>query len=175
MAEKKKRVNGKSKGSGFERLIAKLLTSWSGELFSKVPASGGLRWGKDHRVAGDIVPPVDSEFPFCIECKKHEGWLMDDLIKGTGNIVKWWNQCTRDADNIEKTPLLVFSRNRAPIFFMVRYEDFVKLCDNGSNFTTDYLITTLDKGDGELECVGVGIFDELLTFEKEYLYQLISE
>jgi len=175
MAEKKKRKNSRAKGKGFERVIAKAFSAWSGESFQLVPASGGLRWGKDNRVAGDIVPPVDSEFPFCIECKKREGWSLEQILKGTGEVVEWWNQCTRDANNIDQTPLLIFSKNRSPIYFMVRYEDFVKLCDEGSNFNTNYFITTLDTGDGELECVGIGFFDELLTFEKEYLYQIISE
>lgn len=40
------KVNSKQKGSRFERSICKFFQDWTGYEFSRVPASGGLRWKK---------------------------------------------------------------------------------------------------------------------------------
>src|SRR5699024_11495112 len=66
------RRRSKQKGNAYELKIAKELSKWWGGKFSRVPASGGLHWGSDQRVAGDIIPPVNSNFPFVVECKKRE-------------------------------------------------------------------------------------------------------
>jgi len=174
VAEPKKRVNGKAKGSNFERKVAKLFSEWWGEEFHRTPGSGGLKWKDDNSVSGDIVPPKDSKFPFNIECKKHEGWDFEQIIKGTGNVVKWWNQCTTDADVFSKVPLLVFSKNRSPIYFMLRYEDFKKLSTHGT-LLTNYFLTTLETGDGELEHVGIGFFDNITEVDKDCVIKLFSE
>jgi hypothetical protein len=155
--------------------VTKLLNPWWGCDFHRVPASGGLHWKDDNRVSGDVVAPPNANFPFNIECKKHEGWNFEQVIKGTGDVVDWWEQCTRDSGKFDQTPLLVFSKNRSPIYFMVRYEDFVTLSDNNSYFVTNYLITTITLADGELECVGIGIFDSLTEIDKDKVIELLSK
>lgn len=166
--EKKKRKNSRSKGAGFERETAKLLTDWWGVDFHRVPASGGLHWKDDNRVSGDIVAPPDSDFPFSVECKKVEGWNFEQIIKGTGLVTDWWSQCTRDADEFNKAPLLIFSKNRSPVFFMVRVEDFKKF-----EIKTNYFITTVEL-DEKMECVGIGYFEKLTAIEKEKIINLFS-
>ena len=61
--------NSKAKGNGFELVVAKALTTWSGQKFHRTPASGALHWSNDKRVVSDIVPPQYMDFPFSIECK----------------------------------------------------------------------------------------------------------
>lgn len=127
MAEKKKKINSKDKGDDFERKTAKQLGDWWGEKFNRTPMSGGLHWQEDNRVSGDIVTPPDSLFPWVVECKKREEWDIIQLVKGTGEIEKWWNQVLLDSERTRMKPFLVFSKNFAPSYLMVYEEDFLKI------------------------------------------------
>ncbi len=123
MADRKK-INSKLKGSEFERKTAKALSSWWGESFTRTPASGGLRWGSDNRVAGDIVCPPESLYPFTTECKKHEDWSLEQVLKGTGNVEKWWTQSVNDGLRVDRKPVVIFSKNFAPSYLMINENDF---------------------------------------------------
>ncbi|UPI12873.1 hypothetical protein [Bacillus phage SBSphiJ5] len=113
----------KTKGASYELKIAKLLTSWwGGGTFNRVPASGALHWGRDQRVAGDIVAPLEADFPFVIECKKREEWTMDHILLDIGQPREWWEQVVVDARRVARVPILIFSRNRAKDFIMIPYE-----------------------------------------------------
>jgi len=114
-------VNSKNKGSTYERKIAKYLSSWWGGNFSRTPASGGLRWGTDNRIAGDIVAPPEADFPFVTELKNREGWLMEHILLDIGQPKEWLAQVISDARRVKRTPMLIFSRNRAKDFIMVPY------------------------------------------------------
>ncbi len=148
--------------------MAKLLTEWWGVKFQRTPGSGGLHWKNDNRVSGDIVPPPDSGFPFTVECKKHEGWTFENVIKGTGKVSDWWEQCTNDAKEFDKVPLLVFSKNRSPIFFMVLVEDFKKF-----DIRTNYFVTTVEL-ESRTDCVGIGYFDKLTAIDKEKIISMYA-
>ena len=123
-------INSKEKGSEFERRIARILSKWWGEEFHRTPGSGGLHWKKDNRVAGDIVAPMGSNFPFSIENKKWEDWEIIQLLKGTGDIENWWKQCEGDAIRVSKEPLLIFTKNYAPIYMMMLLSTFRLMCPN---------------------------------------------
>ncbi|WAB24988.1 hypothetical protein M3_0037 [Lysinibacillus phage vB_LfM_LysYB1] len=159
----KKRKNSRAKGAGFERVAAKLLTEWWGAEFHRTPASGGLHWKRDNRVAGDIVAPAEAtDYPFSNECKKVEGWNFEQIIKGTGLVTDWWSQCCRDASETDKIPLLLFSKNRSPIYYMVHQEHHIKIVDLPNR---NYFITTFELEDKE-HCVAIGMFDDLLSIPK---------
>ena len=152
----------KSKGSNFELKIAKQLTTWWGATFHRVPGSGSLHWGSDNRVAGDIVPPQGLDFPFVVECKKHEGWTLDNVLLNTGEPKTWWAQVVTDSRRVKQVPMLIFSRNRAKEYVMVPYsEDLYKMLTDTQKDPTmrtqitfedireeeqyfDVLVTTLD-------------------------------
>jgi hypothetical protein len=125
--ERKKPINSKAKGSEFERKVAKALSTWWGEQFQRTPMSGGLHWKDDNRVAGDIVTPPDSIYPWTTECKKREGWDLEQVLKGTGEVEKWWSQSVRDGERVSLRPLLVFSKNFAPNYLMMTLDDFVAI------------------------------------------------
>ena len=129
MADKprKKGINSKQKGSEYERKIAKLLGTWFKEEFHRVPQSGGLHWGDDTRVAGDITTHIDSKFPFTVECKKREGWDLEQLLKGTGDLESWWAQAVNDSNRVGLLPMLVFSKNFSPNYLMIQKSAFDKL------------------------------------------------
>ena len=124
MAEGKKRINSKTKGSGYELKIAKILSRYWGEEFNRTPMSGGLHWKQDNRVAGDIVTPPNSIYPWTTECKKREEWSLEQVLKGTGDVEKWWAQAVGDGERVGLRPLLIFSKNFAPDYVMLAFNDF---------------------------------------------------
>lgn len=162
-AAPKKRKNSRAKGKTYERLVAKELGGWWGEPFRSTPGSGALHWEQDSRVAGDIVAPVDSKFPFTVECKKREGWYFDGLINETGEIPSWWQQALEDAARVDREPLLVFSKNRAPSYVMMHWETFERLgCTANIHFKT-WLHTSPDKR----YIVGIGRLDSMLELSPD--------
>ncbi len=124
---KGKGINSKAKGSEYERKIARQLSQWWGEQFQRTPMSGGLHWKNDNRVAGDIVTPPDSVYPFTTECKKREGWLLEQVLKGTGDVESWWEQSVKDGKRVDLKPILIFSKNFAPSYLMLQMPDFYKI------------------------------------------------
>lgn len=166
----KKRKNSRQKGAAFERQIAKSLSEWWGIKFHRTPLSGGLSWGADNRVIGDIVAPMEGgdDFPFTVECKKHEGWDLDTLLKDTGPIKDWWKQAITDNKRLNdesKHPLLLFSRNYSPVFYMMYQKTWEKL--NLEN--TRYFITKLYgvEREDDVHPVVVGLLDDLVKISKE--------
>lgn len=127
MTKPKKRINSRAKGSEYERKIATVLGSWWGEKFHRTPASGGLHWKDDNRVAGDIVTPVQSKFPYTTECKKRNEWDLEQVLKGTGDVEKWWKQAVEDSERVQLKPILIFSKNFAPNYLMMWWDDFEPL------------------------------------------------
>lgn len=132
----------KTKGNSYELKIAKMLTDWwGGGNFSRVPASGGLHWADDQRVAGDIIPPPKADFPFVIECKKREEWTIEHILLDIGQPREWWNQVVTDARRVKLVPLLMFSRNRAKNFIMIPYT--IEMYEELSSKGKDTMITTV--------------------------------
>jgi len=152
MTEKKKRVNSKQKGSEYERKIAKILSKYWGEDFHRTPMSGGLHWKEDNRVAGDIVTPPESVYPFTTECKKRQEWSMDQLLKGTGEIEEWWNQAVGDSVRVKLKPLVIFAKNFSPDFMMLRYEDFKPLEDKIESPKFNYFVVNSPKHEPRVIC-----------------------
>jgi len=107
----------KAKGSNFERTIAKQLNEWWGEdeLFTRTPASGGLRWQSREDVIGDISTPEN--FTHTIECKNREDWKLKEFFseqigtKDGGNIACWWYQAVDEARRARRLPWLIIKKN----------------------------------------------------------------
>lgn len=106
------------KGSNFERQIAKIFSDWSGVKLVRTPMSGA--WDG---CEVDIWPENPEVYwPLAIECKKSEAWNMDQIMEGVGPFYDWLEQAEQQAEQwSERTgksrdPILVFSRNRHPIY-----------------------------------------------------------
>ncbi len=113
----------RNKGAGFERVVAKALEQAFGVRMKRTPLSGG--WAKDFpEVAGDVVCiEPDTEFMYCVECKKEEQWKLESLFSDRHAWFDgWWAQLIRECPN-GKIPLLVFARNRIRAFVAGRKED----------------------------------------------------
>lgn len=126
-----KKFGSRAKGCSFELEVAKALSAWWGveKSFRRTPLSGA--W--DPRAGGDLVAP--DGFPFTVECKKVENWDLLQLItsgrrKGDEDakclIEKHWSQAVRECQP-GKRPMLVFSRNHQPAFFMLLAVDWSHL------------------------------------------------
>lgn len=135
---KKKRVNGNRKGKSAERVLVKAFSKWWGCEFFRTPESGGMatrlskQLGIDFsKFKGDIVT-LDETFPFCVESKKVEGWTLEQLLTSEKTLIhSWWRQAV-DQTPSGKKPLLVFTKNHAPLYAMmhtwdIRHDFFVNL------------------------------------------------
>lgn len=112
---RKKGINSKVKGNKAELDACKLLSAWAGVSFNRVPNSGGLGWVKDARISGDIVAPVDFDFPFSIEVKYYEDLGIPTKLKA-GLIKKFWEQAVKDSLPINKIPLLLVKQNGSEFY-----------------------------------------------------------
>lgn len=128
---------GKSKGSGFEALIAKKLSSALPLNFIRSPGSGARVGGKNFAKIGamfgedalklfvaDVVPINERQeklrFNFSIECKAYAtADNFTSLAAGTANVFKWFEESVVDAEKIDKRPMLVFKWNHTPIFVAI--------------------------------------------------------
>ncbi len=162
------------KGSSFEREIAKLLSLWwsdgkNDNVFYRSTTSGARatqrsKKGKEtYLQQGDITAsdPIGEPLikEWSIEIKTGYGkktdtginrWDVLDFLDSRQKepvLQKMWNQCVRDAELTNRTPVLIFRRNgRTPcIMFTVSYM-LTKLQPFYGDFTNHHLIirTTLD-------------------------------
>ncbi len=118
-------ASAKAKGSNFERKTAKWFGDWWGYEFHRTPASGALHWAEENNVAGDIVTPSSANFPFVIECKKHDEppWTLENAMLNNLDIRQWWRQVVEDSLSVHRVPMLVFARKRSKVYIMVPYVD----------------------------------------------------
>lgn len=162
-------VNGRKKGQTAERKLAKQFSAWWGSDFARTPLSGGFATPKfrdDWDAAGDLVTP-DKTFPFCVESKKVEGWTLDQLLSSDKTkIHAWWDQTVGETAT-GKVPMLVFTKNRAPTFVMMRKNDVAHSLGEGfRDLLTkcfEYTISIEDR----YESVVIFNLDDLLQTAKE--------
>lgn len=105
----------KTKGSSFERKIAKILSEWGNVELKRTPQSGGFaKEGNSYR--GDINTINNEDFfIFNIECKNQEVWSLDQLFNDGCILFSFFEQCIGDTSD-NKVPLLIFTRNHQPIY-----------------------------------------------------------
>lgn len=138
-------INSREKGKSFELKVSRILSEWWGMDFRRTPNSGGFHWRNDHRVAGDIIPPPGAKFPFTVECKKHESWDFEQIVKNTGDVEKFWQQACSDAERVQLKPMLIFSKNRSPDYVMMFYIDFIMIVGDNSNALTYFILNRPEK------------------------------
>jgi hypothetical protein len=121
-------VNGKQKGSGFERDICKALSLWvsKGEkvdLYWRSAMSGGRATIAKGAVrqAGDITAVAPEGHILTdvlyMELKFLKDISLDGLLKGNGNLLAIWLKTCVEATKYQKTPVLIFKQNHYPVIF----------------------------------------------------------
>ena len=114
-----KPAGSKQKGSSFELQIAKRISGVIGvdqqKYLQRSPESGArISW------KGDIVPvyPLPMIWPYHIECKKREGWNLDQLLDPSNSKCEpmiWFKEACEQAYDDKHIPLIIFSKNYRPI------------------------------------------------------------
>ncbi len=127
-------ANGKKKGSKNERAVAAFWQEITGLEFSRVPASGGLRWQKKDDITGDIIctdPRKSRRFPFSIECKSYAAINFEHLILGNKKqrIIEFWDQAKEDGLRAKRIPILFMRYNMMPkdTWFVIIHKTIWKL------------------------------------------------
>lgn len=123
-------MNGKQKGSQFERDICKALSLWvskgvSIDLYWRSAMSGGRATVKRGQVrqAGDItaVAPEGHALTnrFYCECKAYKSLTLDCLVTGKGALIDFWKIAVKEAKSHSKLPMLIFKRNHWPVIVIL--------------------------------------------------------
>ena len=125
---KKKKVNGKKKGSRVERELTKLLNNrFSCEDFSRSVGSGN-RWGQVNQLpthardvfSGDLIVP--SNFKFCIESKGgYDGIDLNSVFThGSSELDVFLEQAEIDSSRCNRKPMMCWKRTRKPWLVFVK-------------------------------------------------------
>ena len=119
------KMSARSKGSGFERQIAKAVVAVYAAEFPKknfdktdcwrTPLSGGHHAISKHD-PGDLQysPRLKKLFPWSVECKSYRRLHWHRLMtkkKNKGHWNKWWSQCVKAAGKLGMSPLLIVKEN----------------------------------------------------------------
>lgn len=105
------------KGSRFEYAIRDLLTEKTGVKWDRVPLSGG------GSVKGDLHC-VTNHYYYCFELKSFKDTVIQEnlLSAKSNNIYDWWDQCVREAKQMNRIPALVFKKDRGKPLILIEEE-----------------------------------------------------
>ena len=152
-------TDSKDKGDRGEYAVRDLLEDWWGSDFAKTPKSGGFstkKFRKDWNAEADVVTP-DETFPFAVEVKWQEKWILDDLLtRPKSKIWDWWEQAKGQSE--DKLTLLVFKRNFKPWLYMIRAQD--QNTDYQKDFIKSSPMRVIDR---QGETAYIGLMDRLLA------------
>jgi hypothetical protein len=124
---------GKSKGSQFERDVAKRLSLWvtagkKEDVYWRAAMSGGRatvakKAGRDVRQSGDIVAVAPEGHAltnlFYIECKFYADLCVDSfLIENVGVLAKFWQHANKEAAKYQRCPMLIVKENRRDVLLI---------------------------------------------------------
>lgn len=110
-------VNSRDKGKRAEYAVRDLLRKYTGMKWERVPGSGAF--DADHGLKGDIYLPCVqtkglNKSLVCIEVKHYK----DDVINSNllrpakQTLEEFWRQTLREAEELNKIPVLVFKKDR---------------------------------------------------------------
>jgi len=127
-------VNGKRKGSEFERYVSKKLSLWISkgnrdDLFWRSQSSGGRysqrkKIGKDTQNQDGDITNTSSESEWfvnnlSVECKFYKDLNFWNFITGaTGGVVSFWEQTVSQANSSLKYPMAIVKQNNKPVLVL---------------------------------------------------------
>lgn len=113
-------VDSRAKGARVETQIRDILRTYTGLQWERVPGSGAL--DPKHQLKGDLYVPGMNNC-FCTEAKGYaEDHLTSKLLTGkTPQLIEFWQQTIRQAEQVKKQPLLMFKFDRSKTF--VAFQD----------------------------------------------------
>lgn len=121
-------ANSKRKGNKFELKVSKWFTKWTSYKFGRTPYSGANHQSMD--LASDIMCQDERHAHRCkisVECKNYKEIKFEHLLLGNKgcDILKFWEQASKDAKRANKVPILCMRYNSMPseeFFFVVDYK-----------------------------------------------------
>jgi len=156
---KKKKINGKKKGSRVERELTKILNKrFNCEDFSRSVGSGN-RWGQVTHLpkhardvfSGDLIVP--EKFVFCLESKGgYDGIDLNSIFQhGNNELDKFLEQVVSDSERCNRKPMLCWKRTRKAWLAFVQTKEIFGKCFEYSliykNWTAISLEVLLDLED----------------------------
>lgn len=117
-------INGRIKGSSFERKIAKIFQKWTGYEFRRTPQSGG--WSHNNAdTSGDLICMEKGiDFPLHIECKNTESWNLQAILSNNCQPFYDWYKQVDKACPANKKPIIIFSKAYSPEYVTFYKHDF---------------------------------------------------
>lgn len=108
-------VDSKQKGARAELAARDKLRELTGLKWERIPASGAL--GAQHGMKGDLYVPQAMNV-YAVEVKHYkDDQLTSKVLSGNNpQVIKWWIQAVRQANQTNKSPLLLFKYNRSKWF-----------------------------------------------------------
>lgn len=108
-------VDPRAKGARTETVVRDLLRKHTGLGWERVPGSGAL--DPKHLLKGDLYVPGRTNL-WCVECKGYaEDHLTSAILTGKNpQLIEFWKQATRQGNQVNKAPLLIFKFDRSKIF-----------------------------------------------------------
>jgi len=136
-------VDSRQKGARAETNAKDILVKYTKLNWKRVPGSGAL--SADHMLKGDLYIP-EAKNIYCVEVKHYKDDQLSSKILTTKNpaLSGWWEQANRQANQVNKVPLLIFKHDRSKFF--VGMNDYL----DDTNYKTIY-IPHLDMGVCKLE------------------------
>ena len=108
-------INSKQKGNRNELEVCKWLEKWTGEPFTRVPSSGGMRWKNAPNVCGDVVcEDIDFNFAFSVETKHLKKIPLEGDLLERSKVFTIMQQAISDAERANKKPMLILRSNGMP-------------------------------------------------------------
>lgn len=160
-------INGKAKGSGWERDISKFLTKWlTGQakpyVFWRTPSSGALNTiSQADSVSGDIVSirPEGKWLTDIFSIEVKTGYPQADFFKHfkdcNDEIKDFWVQCQNDAKKANKYGMLIFKKKG--------HKAIVGICNNMQSYLNDmfdlHLINSIQMRFADDNVPSVNFFD----------------
>ena len=110
-------VDSREKGARAETVAKDTLKKYTGLKWERVPSSGALN--EKHQLKGDLYVPGEKNL-FCVEVKHYKDCYIDHSLITSKNpqIIEWWKQTLRQAEQINKEPLLIFKHDRSKLFVL---------------------------------------------------------
>jgi len=108
-------IDSRAKGRTAELNCRNELRKLTNLDWERTPLSGAL--DAKHKMKGDIYVPGVS-IKYCVEIKHYaDDHINTKLLTGkTPIFLEWWKQTVREAEQMDRMPLLIFKHNRSKWF-----------------------------------------------------------
>lgn len=113
-------VDVRAKGAKAESDARDLLRKHTKLGWERTPGSGALN--EKHFLKGDLYVPNEKNL-YAVECKHYaEDHISSQILTSRkSQLIEWWEQTKRQAEQMSRKPLLIFKFNRSKFF--AAYED----------------------------------------------------